>query len=160
MPLWKVKGRERANAAIQEATGRGMTLSLSSDSRNTAGVILLTILFVEYGGWFVLRVVRGRLPMTDFQKSFARAGHAHAGVLITLALVGLILVDAADVSGFQAVLARNGIWVAAVLMPAGFFLSSAGRGVERPNRLIALLYAGMAALALGVASLGIGLLTT
>jgi hypothetical protein len=45
-------------------------------------------------------------------------------------------------------------------MPAGFFLSSAGRGVERPNRLIVLLYAGVAALALGVASLGIALLTT
>jgi hypothetical protein len=137
-----------------------VTLSLSSDSRSTAGVILLTILFVEYGGWFVLRVVRGHVPMTDFQRSFVRAGHAHAGVLVTLSLVGLILVDAADVSGFQAVLARNGLWVAAVLMPAGFFLSSAGRGLERPNRLIVLLYAGMAALALGVASLGIGLLTT
>jgi len=47
-----------------------------------------------------------------------------------------------------------------VLMPAGFFLSSAGRGVLHPNRLIALLYAGVASLALGVASLGIGLLTT
>jgi hypothetical protein len=137
-----------------------VSLSLSSDSRTTAGVILLTILFVEYGGWVVLRVVRGRVPMTDFQKSFARAGHAHAGVLVTLALVGLILVDAADVSGSTAVLARNGIWAAAVLMPAGFFLSSAGRDVERPNRLIVLLYAGMVTLALGVTSLGIGLLTT
>jgi hypothetical protein len=136
------------------------TLQLSSDSRSTAGVILLAILFVEYGGWFVLRVVRGRVPMTEFQKSFARAGHAHAGVLVTLALVGLILVDAADVSGVAAFLARNGIWAAAVLLPAGFFLSSAGRGVVRANRLIVLLYAGMASLALGVASLGIGLLTT
>lgn len=136
------------------------TLQLSSDSRSTAGVILLTLLFVEYGGWFVLRVVRGRVPMTDFQKAFARAGHAHAGVLLTLALVGLILVDAADVSGAVSFLARNGIWAAAVLMPAGFFLSSAGRDAIRPNRLIVLLYAGMASLALGVASLGIGLLTT
>jgi hypothetical protein len=32
--------------------------------------------------------------------------------------------------------------------------------VQAPNRLIVLLYAGMASLALGVASLGIGLLTT
>lgn len=136
------------------------TLTLSSDSRSTAGVILLTILFVEYGGWFMLRVVRGRVPMTDFQKSFARAGHAHAGVLVTLALVGLILVDAADVSGAAAFLARNGIWAAAVLMPAGFFLSSAGRAVVATNRLVVLLYAGIASLALGVAALGIGLLTT
>jgi len=136
------------------------TLQLSSGSRSTAGVILLTILFVEYGGWFMLRVVRGRVPMTDFQKSFARAGHAHAGVLVTLALVGLILVDAADVSGVTGFLARNGIWAAAVLMPAGFFLSSAGRDVLSPNRLIVLLYAGVVALALGVAALGIGLLAT
>jgi hypothetical protein len=136
------------------------TLQLSSDSRTTAGVILLTILFVEFGGWTVLRMVRGHQPSTEFQRTFARAGHAHAGVLVTLALVGLILVDAADVHGLVAVLARNGIWAAAVLMPAGFFLSSAGRAVVRPNRLIVLLYAGMVALALGVASLGVGLLTT
>src|SRR6266542_1478733 len=102
------------------------TLQLSSDSRSTAGVLLLTILFIEYGGWFVLRVVRGHVPMTDFQKSFARAGHAHAGVLVTLALVGLILVDAADVSGVAAFLARNGIWAAAVLMPAGDRKNPAG----------------------------------
>jgi hypothetical protein len=37
-------------------------------------------------------------------------------------------------------------------MPAGFFLSAAGRGVAAPNRLIVLLYAG-------VVALGIGLLT-
>jgi hypothetical protein len=136
------------------------TLQLSSDTRSTAGILLLTILFVEFGGWTVLRMVRGQRPSTEFQTSFARAGHAHAGVLVTLALVGLILVDAAEVSGLAAFLARNGIWAAAVLMPAGFFLSSAGRDVVRPNRLILLLYAGMAALALGVASLGIGLLAT
>ena len=57
------------------------------------------------------------------------------------------------------VLARNGVWAAAILMSAGFFLSSAGRGVTRPNRFIVLLYAGMASLALGVVSLGVGLIT-
>ena len=43
-------------------------------------------------------------------------------------------------------------------MPAGFFLSVGGRGVTRPNRLIALVYAGALPLAVGVVSLGIGLL--
>src|SRR6266568_6171292 len=133
----------------------GPTLQLSSDSRSTAGVLLLTILFIEYGGWFVLRVVRGRVPMTDFQRSFARAGHAHAGVLVILALVGLILADATTLSGPLAVLAHNGIWIAAILMPAGFFFSSAGRNVTKPNPFIALLYLGIAALTLGVVSLGI-----
>ena len=44
-------------------------------------------------------------------------------------------------------------------MPAGFFLSAVGKGVTRPNQLIALLYVGIALLGLGVISLGIDLLT-
>ena len=137
-----------------------MAFQISADTRSTAGVLLLTILFIEYGGWFMLGVVRGRQAATDFQKAFFRAGHAHAGVLVTLALVGLLLADAARLSGPLAPLARNGIWAAAILMPAGFFLSAAGRGRTQPNRLVVLLYVGMASLALGVASLGISLLTT
>jgi hypothetical protein len=43
-------------------------------------------------------------------------------------------------------------------MSAGFFLSSAGRDVTRPNRLIVLVYAGAVSLALGAVSLGVGLL--
>ena len=137
-----------------------MAFQLSADTRSTAGVLLLTIVFIEHGGWFMLRVVRGSQPATEFQTAFFRAGHAHAGVLVTLSLVGLILADAARLSGLPALLARDGIWAAAILMPAGFFLSAAGRGRTEPNRLVVLLYAGMASLALGVASLGIGLLTT
>jgi hypothetical protein len=135
------------------------SLVLSSDSRSTAGVILLTIVGVEYGGWFMLRLVRGRQPATPFQRAFFRAGHAHAGVLVTLGLVGLILVDAADMTGPVEFFARNGIWAAAVLMPAGFFFSAAGREVVGPNRFIGLLYLGAASLAVGVVSLGVGLLT-
>jgi hypothetical protein len=134
-------------------------LILSPDTLSTAGILLLTIVAVEYGGWFLLRVVRGSQPATPFQQAFFRAGHAHAGVLVTLALVGQILADAARLSGPLAVLARNGIWAAAILMPAGFFLSAAGRGITAPTRFIALLYAGVVALALGVVTLGIGLLT-
>jgi hypothetical protein len=72
----------------------------------------------------MLRLVRGTAPATGFQRSFARAGHAHAGVLVILALVCVILADAAGVSGIQATLARSGVALAAILMPAGFFFSS------------------------------------
>ena len=130
---------------------------MSPETRTTAGVLLLTVVFIEYGGWFMLRVVRGGQPATDFQKAFFRAGHAHAGVLVTLSLVSQLLVGAAGLSGVGAALA-NGIWAAAILMPAGFFLSAAGRDRTRPNQLIVLLYAGAIALAVGVISLGLGLL--
>lgn len=45
-------------------------------------------------------------------------------------------------------------------MAAGFFLSSLGRGVARPNRLSVLLDAGAVSLGVGVVSLGIALLST
>jgi hypothetical protein len=136
------------------------TLVLSSNTLNTAGIILLTIVAVEYGGWFMLRVVRGCQPATPFQQAFFRAEHAHAGVLLVLALVGQVLADAAHMSGLLAFFARTGIWAAAILMSAaGFFLSAAGKGVTEPNRFIVLLYVGIASLALGVVSLGMGLLT-
>jgi hypothetical protein len=135
-------------------------MELSEASRSTAGIIFLTILFVEYGGIFIMRIVRGRHPMTPFQRSFARAGHGHAGVLVILALLAQIFADAADLSGIGDTFARSGIPLAAILMPAGFFLSSAGKDVTRPNRLIVVLYAGVASLSVGVASLGIGLLSS
>jgi hypothetical protein len=136
------------------------TLTLSSDSRTTAGILLLTIVAVEYGGWFMLRVVRGGQPATALQQAFFRAGHAHAGVLVILALVGQLLADATTMSGFHAFLARNGIWLAAILMPAGYFLSVARRGATEPSQLIWLVYLGALSLAVGAVSLGIGLLTT
>jgi len=134
------------------------TLVLSSDARSTAGVLLLTIVAVEYGGTFMLRVVRGSVPMTPFQKAFARAGHAHAGVLVIAALICQVLADATNLTGFGSTLARSGVPIAAILFPAGFLLSSIGRGRTEPNRFLWLLYAGAVVLAAGVVTLGIGLL--
>jgi hypothetical protein len=134
-------------------------LELSDPTRILAGVILITVVTVEVGGWFLTRVARGKVPMTDFQASFARAGHGHAGVLVTLSLVGLTLVDATGLSGPLVWVARLGIPAAAILTPTGFFLCSAGRDVTAPNRLIWLVWTGAAALAAGVLALGIGLLT-
>jgi hypothetical protein len=134
-----------------------MSLLLTPEARSTAGVLLLTLVAVEYGGWFMLRVVRGHQPATEFQKAFFRAGHAHAGVLVTLSLVAQLLVSAAGLSGVPSAL-TSGIWAAAILMPTGFFLSAAGRNRTHPNQLIILLYAGVIALAIGVIALGLGLL--
>jgi hypothetical protein len=134
-------------------------LALSADSRSTAGVLLLTIVTIEFGGWFLTRIVRGKVPMTGFQKSFARAGHAHAGVLVSLGLIGQILADATRLHGAADQVARLGIPLAAILMSAGFFLSSVGKGdIRQPNGLIWLVWLGALSLAAGVVTLGVGLL--
>lgn len=133
-------------------------IELSAESARIAGIVLLTIVTIQFGGVFLLRIVRGQVPMTQFQKDFARAGHAHAGVLVTLGLVCLVLADATDLTGLAGWVARAGVPISAIFMSAGFFLSSTGKNVTQPNKLIALLWIGAAFLAAGVVTLGIGLL--
>ncbi|MBM7491507.1 hypothetical protein JOD64_002729 [Micromonospora luteifusca] len=135
------------------------TLALSTESRILAGAVLLTIVTIQVGGWFLTRIARGQVPMTDFQKSFARAGHGHAGVLVLLSLIALLYVDATGLSGVLLWTARLGVPLAAILMSAGFFASSAGRNVTAPNRFVWVLWLGAFCLAAGVVSLGVGLLT-
>lgn len=132
--------------------------TISTDSRTTAGVLLLTIVAVEWGGLVVLRIARGQKRATPFQERFARAGHAHAAVLVVFAIVAQMLVDETTLSGVPELLARAGIWIAAILFPLGFFLSSAGPEREQPSRLIGLLYLGVLSLTAGVVSLGVGLI--
>jgi hypothetical protein len=132
-------------------------LALSDATRILAGVVMITVFTIEIGGWFMTKISRGSVPMSEFQKSFARAGHGHAGVLVILSLVGLILVDATGLTGFLLWVARLGIPLAAILMPAGFFAASGGSGTTEPNRLMPVVWVGAACLAIGTLTLGIGL---
>jgi Ni,Fe-hydrogenase I cytochrome b subunit len=134
-------------------------MDLSDATRTLAGILLLTIVTIQFGGVFMLRVVQGKEPTTDLQKSFFRAGHAHAGVLVILALVIQLYVDATDMADGPTWLARSGVPIAAILIPGGFFLSVMKRGAEKPNRFIWMLYGGAVMLAVGVLATGIGLLT-
>jgi hypothetical protein len=133
-------------------------LELSDVARVTAGIVVLTVVAIESGGAFLVAVVTGRVAATDFQRSFYRAGHAHAGVLVILGLVCLLLTEATALDGFWRWLAGTGVLVAAILMPAGFFLSAVGPGRERPGPAVVLLPVGAVVLAAGLVSLGIGLL--
>lgn len=134
-------------------------MMLSDESRILAGVLLLSLVTVETGGLYLLKVVRGHAGTTAFQEKFARAGHAHAGVLLVVALLCQLFADATSQTGAFDWLSRAGVAVAALVMPAGFFLSSVGAGREQPNRLFPLVPLGGLVLAAGLTSLGVGLLT-
>jgi hypothetical protein len=130
---------------------------LDDTQQVVAGVVLLSVIGIAYGGTFLLRVFRGTVPTNDLQKSFFRAGHAHAGVLVILGLLVLLYVRLNDVGEPWSTLS-SGVLIAAILMPAGFFLSVVGRDPQRPNGFIGVLWAGAAALTVGLASAGIGLI--
>ena len=122
----------------------------------TVGVLLLALVTVESGGYFLTKVVRGHVPSNVLQNNFYRAGHAHAAVLLILSIAILSTVDQTGLTGVWGFLARNAVPAAAILMPAGFFLSVLGKDPQKPNRFIWLLWIGAASLTVGLLVAGVG----
>ncbi len=135
---------------------------MSEDSIRIAGVLLITVPTIAFGGVQLLRMIWGREPGyldNPVRQNLWRAGHAHAGVLVILALVGMLYVDQAGLSSGMETVARYTLVAAPILMPLGFFLSVASPQSERPNGLIYLVPLGGLSLTVGALTLGIGLVT-
>ena len=132
---------------------------MSAHSRLTAGILLILMPAVVYGGTSILSLLVGDpdYAQNQLRQDLWRAGHAHAGVLLVLSLVTLRYVDEANLPGWLKTVARHSVPAAAVLLPAAFFLSVLSPEATEPNALINLAYLGAAALAVGLLVLGIGL---
>jgi hypothetical protein len=134
---------------------------MSKESRMLAGILLAVIPTVMFGGVSLLGFLTGNAPgYTDnpLRHDLWRAGHAHAGVYLVLSLVMLRYVDEAILAPFWKWIARTGAPIAAILIPAAFFLSVASPGATQPNGLMNLAYIGALFLAAAVLSLGVGLI--
>ena len=134
---------------------------MTREARIMAGIILITVPTIQYGGYFLLTSLQDRTSHymdNALRQNFFRAGHAHAGVFVILSLVCQLLADSANLPTPWLWLARIGVPVAAILLPMGFFLSMTSPSAAQPNGFISLIYAGAAFLASGVLTLGVGLL--
>jgi hypothetical protein len=85
-------------------------------------IALLSLPTVMYGGYSLLRLLAAR-KLNEFQIAYFRAGHAHAGVLLVLALVVLDIV------------ARSGVgsatqWIIGILLVVGVLAQSGGMFVH------------------------------
>jgi hypothetical protein len=87
-----------------------------------------------------------------------RAGHAHAGVLVILALVAQIFTDYSSLSVNWKWITRLSFPIAAIAISLGFFAAAIGKQINEPTALIVILYIGMAILTLGLLTLAIGLI--
>ena len=139
---------------------QGSNSGMAPGSRRLAGVLLLFIPTVAFGGTSLLTMIVNDPAYleNELRRDLWRAGHAHAGVLLVLSLVVLRYVDEANLSTAWLRVARNGVPVAAILMPAAFFLSVLSSDATEPNALVNLAYVGAVSLGAGVITLGIGLL--
>jgi hypothetical protein len=133
---------------------------MSEASTNIAGILLITVPAIAFGGARLLSFIWRRTPGyldNPVRQNLWRAGHAHAGVLVILALIGMLLVDHADLSATLKTVVRSTLVAAPILMPLGFFLSVASPRSERPNRLLTLVPIGGLSLIIGAVMLGVGL---
>lgn len=129
-------------------------------TRLTCGIIILAVPTIQYGGYFLLQLLTKKidLPLTEFQRSMFRAGHAHAGVLVILALIAEVLLQYAKLPLPLIWLARIGFPLSAILISGGFFGAAAGQQITKPTSLISILYVGIFVLFLSLVVLGIGLI--
>jgi hypothetical protein len=75
-------------------------MTMSNESRRLAGILLIVLPTVMYGGVSLLSLLIGDPKYMDnpLRQDLWRAGHAHAGVWLVLALVALRYVDEANIS--------------------------------------------------------------
>lgn len=134
---------------------------MSRATRVMAGLILILVPTIQYGGLFLLKSLMG--PSSNYMdkplvENFDRAGHAHAGVIILLSLIVQILADHAVLPSILRWFVRIGVVLSAMLISAGFFLSVIGPDRSHANGFVVLIYSGAALLATCVLLLAIGLL--
>jgi len=131
---------------------------MSEAARMIAGITLITVPTIVYGGVTVLGIISGNRfgmgigrTLTPEQVTFFRAGHAHAGVLVLFSLVLQLLLDHATFPPELVWALRIGAPLAAICVSGGFF------GVAFQPRFKASLYTGAVLLALVTLVTGVGL---
>ena len=134
---------------------------MTREARLMSGIILITVPTIQYGGYFLLTSLmnKGSGYMDNpLRQNFFRAGHAHAGVIVILSLICQVLADAAVLPTPLLWFVRIGVPLAAILISAGFFFSVLPPNATQASGAVALIYVGALILAVGVVTLGIGLL--
>ncbi|MGW4524273.1 hypothetical protein [Amycolatopsis sp. NPDC004378] len=81
-------------------------------------IALVSLPTVMYGGYALMGVLREK-KLTEHQRAMFRAGHAHAGVLLILALVALQILSRTTFSG-------STLWIACFLLLFGILAQSGG----------------------------------
>jgi hypothetical protein len=116
---------------------------------------------IAFGGYFLLSILKrqaGTENITAEQRDYFRAGHAHAGVLVLLAIVGQLVLDSSRFSESLTWAIRFGLFAAPLLISAGFFGGAPRKQGDKPGSLIKLIPIGAIVLALSTIGVGVSLL--
>ena len=136
---------------------------MSDETRIMVGLAFISLPTIAFGGYFLLSILRraaGTEGITETQRDYFRAGHAHAGVLVLLGIVGQLFLDGSTLDGALVWALRLGLIAAPLLISGGFFGGAprTKRGTAGP--LVRLVTIGAVVLSLSTIGVGVSLLVS
>ena len=116
---------------------------------------------IAFGGYFLLTILKrkvGTENITSAQRGYFTAGHAHAGVLVTLAIIGLLVLEYSRFDSWVVWVLSIGLLVAPLLISGGFFGGAPRTADGPPGPLVKLVPVGAVVFSIATLGVGVGLL--
>lgn len=114
---------------------------------------------VMYGGYALLRLLT-RDQLTEFQQTYFRAGHAHAGVLLLMSLLYHHYMEQTTLSPTLKVGGATAVLVGILAQSGGFFLHMIIGNPREPSLGTTVTILGAAILVVAILLLVYGLITS
>jgi len=131
---------------------------MSDASRWMIALAFISLPTIAFGGSFLLTLLKrqvGTEKITSIQREYFRAGHAHAGVLVTIAIIGQFILDYSRFQDWAVWLLRLGLFISPLLISAGFFGGAPRKEDNQPGSLVKMISIG--AIIFSISTLGVGI---
>jgi len=134
---------------------------MSDATRWMVALAFISLPTIAFGGYFLLSILKkqsGTEKISPVQREYFKAGHAHAGVLVVLAIIGQLVLDSSRFDNWATWVLRIGLFVSPLLISAGFFGGAPRTPEGEPAALVKLIPLGAIILSLSTSGVGISLL--
>jgi hypothetical protein len=123
-----------------------------------AAISLISLVTVMFGGYSLLRLLNAGDTLSSFQMNQFRAGHAHAGVLLILSLLMVMLLERTDYGDTMRTAMYAVAFAGGLAQSGGFFLHMFLGAPGKASRGTTLTATGAILLVISVLTLAVGLL--
>jgi hypothetical protein len=131
---------------------------MSEATRWMVALAFISLPTIAFGGSFLLAILKrqvGTENITSVQREYYKAGHAHAGVLVTIAIIGQLVLDYSRFNDPLVWAMRIGLFISPLLISGGFFGGAPRASDGKPGSLVRLISLG--AILMSISTLGVGL---
>lgn len=134
---------------------------MSDASRWMVAIAFISLPTIAFGGYFLLAILKkqvGTENISPVQREYFRAGHAHAGVLVSLSIIGQLVLDYSLFNDTLVWAMRIGLFVAPLLISGGFFGGAPRTAEGNPGGLVKLIPLGAAVMSVSTLVIGLSLI--